>query len=143
MPKQEKIKKVVCLNLKKDSDLLKSVENYCIKENIKVGFLVIIGALQKAQISYYDQKRKKYSLRFLKKPLEIVSCFGNISIKNNKPFVHAHIALADNKSNVYGGHLREGCVVFAGECFIFKLEGKLLKRKFNEETGLFLWDFFD
>lgn len=143
MAKIEKIKKIICLNLKKDSDLLKSIENYCTKENIKIGFLFAIGALKEAKISYYDQKKKKYFLRFLKKPLEIVSCLGNISLKNNKPFVHAHITLADRKNNTYGGHANEGCIVFAAECFIFQLEDNLLKRKFNEETGLFLWDFFN
>ena len=139
--KQQKIKKLVWVDIKKDEDLLKSVSDYCLENDIKLGFIAVIGALQKAKFGYYNQKEKKYEEISMDKPLEIVHCLGNVSIRNDKPFVHAHISVADEKGSVFGGHLNEGCIVFAAECAIFELEGDLLKRKFNEPTGLFLWDF--
>jgi len=139
--KQQKINKVRWVNIKYGDDLLRAILNYCLKNNIKIGFISAIGALQKVNFGYYNQKEKKYYENSLEKPVEIVSCLGNISIKDGKPFIHAHLSVADDKGNVFGGHLNEGSIVFACECAIFELEGDLLERKFDEITGLSLWDF--
>jgi len=139
--KQQKINKLTWIDIKYGDDLLKSVSGYCLENDIKIGFISVIGALRKAKFGYYNQKEKKYYENAIEEPVEIISCLGNISIKDGKPFVHAHISVADSKGNVFGGHLNEGCIVFACECAIFKLEGDSLERKFDELTGLSLWDF--
>jgi len=64
---------------------------------------------------------------------------GNVSLKDNSPFVHAHITLADKKANAYGGHLASGTVVFACEFMLEVFDGPVLQRDFDETTGLFLW----
>lgn len=137
---RQKIKRVIWINLQYGQDLLGALSDFCLKNNIKNGFVAVIGALQRAKIAYYDQKKKKYLENSIEKPLEIVSCLGNISIKNKKPFLHLHIALADKKGKVFGGHLKEGCIIFAGEGAIFQTQGDLLERKFDKRTNLFLWN---
>lgn len=139
--KQQKINKVSWLELKQGDDLLKTVSAYFLKNDIKAGLVMVIGALQKAKFSYYEQKEKKFYPRSIDGPVEIISCLGNVSLKNDKPFVHAHLAVADSQGRVLGGHLEEGCIVFAAECSIFEMEGDLLSRKFDENTGLFLFEF--
>lgn len=139
--RQQKIKRLVWVHIEHGDDLLKAISGYCIENKIKAGIVSVIGALQKARFGYYNQKEKKYYENSLNEPVEIVTCWGNISIKDGKPFAHAHISVADNKGNVFGGHLNEGCIVFAAECVIFELKGDSLKREFDETTGLFLWDF--
>ena len=139
--KQQKINKIIWLEVKHGEDLLKSITDFCIEKNIKSGFISVIGALQKAKFGYYSQGEKKYYENTKDEPVEIISGLGNISVKEGKPFVHIHISVADNKGNVFGGHLNPGCIVFAAECAIFELEGDLLERKFDEVTGLSLWDF--
>lgn len=139
--KHQDIKDVIWLELKHGDDLLKTISNFCLKHNINAGLVMVIGALQEARFSYYDQKEKKYRENSTNEPVEIVSCVGNISMKNGQPFVHAHIVFANSRGNVSGGHLTEGCVVFAGECAILKSEGELLERKPDQLTGLSLWDF--
>ena len=138
--KIKKIKRVILVPLKYGDDLLKAVSDFCIKNNIEMGFVYLIGALQKARFSYFNQKEKKYEENSIEEPTEIVSCLGNISIKQRKPFVHLHISLADSKGNVFGGHLNEGSIIFAAECFIFELKGDKLERKLDESSNLFLWD---
>ena len=139
--RQQTIKRVIWVEVKYGDDLLKTISTACLENNIKSGFITVIGALQKAKFGYYSQKEKRYRENSIKEPLEIISGLGNVSIKDGKPFVHLHISLADKKGNVFGGHLNEGCIVFAAECAIFELEGDKLKRKFDELTGLSLWDF--
>jgi hypothetical protein len=99
-----------------------------------------IGAVQKATIAYYDQKQIKYRDIMLNEPMEIVSLHGNVSLKDGKPFVHAHVVLGDEKGNVRGGHLLPGGTpVFACELTIDEFDGPELVREFDEITGLALW----
>ena len=139
--KEQKLKKFTWVNIKHGDDLLKSISEYCQENDIKSGFISVIGALQKAKFGYYNQREKKYYENTVDEPVEIVSCLGNISLKNGKSFVHAHISVAKADGNVFGGHLNEGCIVFAAECVIFELTGDLLERKFDDLTGLSLWEF--
>jgi len=64
---------------------------------------------------------------------------GNVSLKDGEPFVHAHAVLSDEKGNTRAGHLLEG-IVFAAEVHLSQLEGPKLERKYDEVTGLSLWD---
>jgi predicted DNA-binding protein with PD1-like motif len=125
---------------KTNSDLLKELTEFCIKEKITLGTFQVIGAVKSAKMGYYHQKKQRYiDCVNLKKKLEITSCLGNVSIKDNEIFVHAHIALADLKGVCYGGHLMPGTIIFAAEYYIKELTGAKLIREFDQETGLNLW----
>ena len=139
--KEQRIKRVTWIKVRHGEDLLKALTDYCLENNVQLGFISIIGALQRVNFNYYHQKEKKYYKNSIEEPVEIVSCAGNVSMKEGKPFIHAHLAVADRKGNVFGGHLEEGTIVFAAECVLFELEGDLMERKFDKTTGLFLWDF--
>lgn len=128
-----------------NSDLLKEINKFCIENNITTGQISIIGAVKKLSVGFYLQNEKRYiSLdkiaKFADKPMEIVSCSGNISIKDNKPFAHVHIIGSDFDGATFGGHLTEGAVVFAAEFIIHSFEGKLLRRGLDEQTRLPLWE---
>ena len=79
--------------------------------------------------------------RFLEinKNLEISSLTGNVSVRNDKPMVHAHITLSDHNGNAYGGHLAEGTIVFACEFVMDIYDGPQYLRDYDETTGLPLW----
>ena len=141
MKKEQTIKKLVWVEIKYGEDLLKAITDYCLENDIKTGFVSAIGSLQNVKFGYYNQKEKKYYENSIDEPVEIISCLGNVSIKEGKLFVHAHLSVSDEKGNMFGGHLNEGCIVFACECAIWELEGDALERKFDETTGLSLWDF--
>ena len=122
------------------SDLLLSLTEICKKENIQLGIFTLIGAVTRAHLGYYDQDSKKYTecVELIKK-LEIISCTGNISLKDGEIFVHAHITLADHQGQCYGGHLLRGATIFAAEYHIIELTGAVLERENDPETGLSLW----
>lgn len=121
------------------ADLLQTLTEFCVAHGIMLGRVEAIGAVQKARIAFYDQSARKYEHMELARPLEIVKLAGNISVKDDRPFVHAHVALADRDGRVYGGHLAEGNIVFACECIIEAYTAAPLERAFDETTGLGLW----
>ncbi len=126
-------------NLDYGSDLLNSITYTCEKENIVLGRLELIGAVQRARIGYYLQDKKIYKSSELNEPMEITSLIGNISLKDRKPFVHAHINLANIEGKVCGGHLLEGTIVFAAEFMIQTFEGPEFIRTLDDHTKLALW----
>jgi predicted DNA-binding protein with PD1-like motif len=120
-------------------DLLEEMIALCIKENITLGRVEGIGAVQRARVGYYNQAAREYQYIEFNGHLEITNLVGNISIKDNKPFVHAHVTLADEKGNAFGGHLAQGTVIFACEIIVHAFEGPKLTRSYDETTGLPLW----
>jgi hypothetical protein len=121
-------------------DLLQGILKVAKKENITLGRVEAIGALQRATISYYYQDIKKYDSITFDEPMEIISLLGNISIKDGEPMVHAHVSLGNSKGQLFGGHLASESIVFACEFILFPLTGEKFERRLDEQTGLFLWD---
>ncbi len=121
------------------SDLLESVQQFAAKENIKCARVEIIGAVERAVISYYNQDKRVYQDIEFDQHLEILSCLGNLSLRDNEPAAHLHVTLGDSKGHLFGGHLQKGTVVFAGEFVIEEIIGPDLRREHDPETDLPLW----
>ena len=131
--------KELMVRLRQDADLIQSITELASSKGIEAGSFTVIGALKRAKLGYYYQKNRKYREMGVESPHELVSCVGNLSLSEGKPFVHAHVVLADEKGNTKAGHLLEG-IVFAAEVHLRQLEGPKLERKYDEVTGLWLWE---
>lgn len=126
--------------LQKGDDLLLALTKECEAAGITLGEVRAIGAVSRARVGYYDQHSRQYTYVDLGMPLEILSLKGNVSVKDGRPFVHAHITLGDSDGRAFGGHLAEGTIVFAAEFVIQEyLSKERFERRFDEETGLYLW----
>ncbi len=121
-------------------DLINSIEEFCKKASIRMAAFSVIGAVSSYTIGAYDQKQQVYVTFTEKAPLEIVSCTGNVSLKEGKPFIHAHILLADEHGKTIGGHLFSETVIYAGEINLQELTGKPMERNYDNDTGLMLWE---
>jgi len=121
------------------SDLLEALTALCTEQNLNGGVLSAIGAVTNATVGFYDQEAKRYVTVSLDEPLEIAHLAGNVSIKDGKPFVHAHVVLSRENGEAIAGHLMSPTPVFACEAFIMELGGEPLVREFDELTGLTLW----
>lgn len=144
MQKEYSLKKVIAYRLPHNADLLEELNSFCLKNNIRNGHISVIGAAKQAKLSFYKQDERKYidieNQNFdNNQPLEIVSASGNVSIRDDKPFVHLHVIVADKDGNCIGGHLVKGTTIFAGEAIIQQFEGEDLVRSFDKETDLWLW----
>lgn len=129
-----------CLLVRLDhgADIVKQISDLLDKEKIEVATFCAIGALAEADIAYYDQVSHEYKKISINEPVELVSCTGNVSLRDGRPFLHAHAALTLSDGKVMGGHLTSGRV-FAAEAFVQELLGEPLIREHDSATGLYLW----
>lgn len=135
---QSKLGRIVFARLSEGEDLLEAVNLVAEKSRITAGFFILIGTLRKANLGFYRQR--KYETIKIDGPVEIVSCMGNIALKQNKPFVHAHMSVSNDKGEVMGGHVMPGCTIDAtGELVLIEAADTRLQKKLDEKTQLFLW----
>ena len=128
--------------LAKGEDLLAALENCTREHGITLGEVKAIGAVSQARVGYYNQTERQYYYLDLAQPLEILALTGNISLRDGKPMIHAHITLGNNEGQAFGGHLAEGTLVFACEFIIQEYQSATpLVRQMDEPTGLFLWPY--
>jgi len=125
--------------LPQGADLLQGISQILFEWNITSGTIHIIGAVHKAMFGYYDQQDRKYVTLSMDEEAEILSCTGNITLKEGKPFAHLHIMLADAEGKAFGGHLLEGTEVFVAEYLIEEWDGAPLIREQDPATGLYLF----
>lgn len=135
---EAKAGRIIFARLFEDEDLLEAITQTAKKGGVKAGFFLLIGTLKKVKMGFYQEGC--YQLVELTEPLEIVSCTGNISRREDKPFVHAHIAVSNRKGEVFGGHVLPDCIIAAtGELVIFEALSVNLQRRLDEKSGLYLW----
>ena len=136
---QSKTKNVVFARLFEGEELLETITSTALKNHINSGFFFLIGTLKKAVLGFY--KEGKYIPKEIRGPLEIASCTGNISIKENDELVvHGHIVVTDIDCKAFGGHILEGCLVDATvELVLVEAESSSLRRRLDPERNLFLW----
>lgn len=129
--------RTIFARLAEGEDLLDSATVVAKTAEVRAGFFFLIGTLKKANLGFF--REGKYETTEMIAPLEIVSCLGNLSIKDEKVFAHAHLVVSDEKGNAYGGHAMPGCLIgVTGELILFETTGIKLSRRFDKKTKLFL-----
>lgn len=121
-----------------DAEIISQIADLAKREEIATGAFSVIGALKQAELACYDQTAHEYRTITVKGPVELVSAWGNVSLRDGQPFVHAHAVLADSEGRTRGGHLMKG-EVFAAELCLQELVGEPLIREHDPATGLYLW----
>ena len=125
--------------LETGSDLVGEIERFCAEQGVVAAQVTVIGAVRQARYAYYEQNDRRYRELGSRTHHEIVGFTGNVSLKDDRPFLHAHATFADAAGETVGGHLLHGCEVFAAEVMIREMSGASLVRMPDEETGLALW----
>ncbi|MSM39813.1 MAG: DUF296 domain-containing protein [Geobacter sp.] len=122
-------------------DLLRELNRCAAAQDIQAGTVQVIGSLSRARLSFFDQKIRAYQELDFDAPHEIVSGCGTISLRDDKPTVHLHLAVAGSDGRVMGGHCLEGCTVFAVEFVMVPFRGEAPRRGIDAgDTGLLLWE---
>lgn len=125
--------------LETGSDLVAEIERFCLEHDVLAAQVTVVGAVRRARYAYYEQDDHRYLELASDAHHEIVGFIGNISLRDDRPFLHAHATFADASGATVGGHLLHGTVVFAAEVMIREVTGVTLVRTQDEETGLALW----
>lgn len=122
------------LRLSRGEEIISSLKNFAQKNKIPSGLLWGIGAMENVEIGYFYDKKKDYLKKNFKKSMEILNLTGSISILNNKPYIHIHCTLSDEKLKCFGGHLFSGKITATAEIYIFKLKRKIYRIKEENES---------
>lgn len=121
-------------------DVLETITQVAKNARVSAGFFMLIGTLKTAKLGFF--KEGTYETIEMNQPLEIVSCLGNISIKEGNVLAHAHMTVSNKSGQVFGGHVMPGCAIgVTGELAIVEAKGVKLHRRFDPETGLSLLSF--
>ena len=121
------------------SDLVEEIERLCAEQGVLAAQVTVIGAVRRASYAYYEQDDHRYLELESATHHEVVGFVGNVSLRDDHPFLHAHATFADATGATVGGHLLRGCEVFAAEVMIRELVDVSLVRAHDEQTGLALW----
>ncbi len=123
----------ISFRLKPGKLLKEEIENYAVTHNILAGCLLsIVGGLDKTVLRMADATPESQIIKTWEEPVEIVSGTGTISNEG----CHLHISVSDSHGNVFGGHLKDGCVVkFTAEVVLLVFEDVVYKRLPDSATG--------
>ena len=120
-------------------DLLEEIEAFAAEHDLRAAWVSVVGALSRSAYAYYNQTTRQYKEMASPRHHELFGFVGNLSMRDGKPFLHAHAGVADINGEVVGGHLLHGCTVWVAEVEIRELLGVELVRELDELTGLALW----
>ena len=135
----KKVENQYILKIEKGELVHASIHEFCNENGIKNASLEGIGAVEWVRCGYYDRDTKEYLFKETEEVVEVVSYLGNVMIKEDSIFVHAHGSFSDESNVMFGGHVDEMRVGVVMEIILKPLSSKI-ERKFDEEIGLYLMD---
>jgi predicted DNA-binding protein with PD1-like motif len=118
-------------------DWREQIETLAREEDVEAGWFNAMGAVQDAEIWFYDQEDEEYRPTSFDEPLEVAACVGNIALLDDDVFAHTHAVFSRPDGETLAGHL-DSATVFAGEVYLRAFEESLV-REYDERTGLDLW----
>lgn len=131
---------IYMVSLKNQSDIVESLTDFIISQNIQAGEVTGIGAVSEATLRFFTPSTKNYADKTFKEQMEVTNISGNVSVIEGKPMLHLHITLGREDYSALAGHLLEAKILGAAEFIFYPLNTRVVKVK-NEETGINLYDF--
>jgi len=138
------------------ADWRAEIESLADDEDIDAAFFYGLGAVEDAEVWFYDQERQEYDAITFPEPLEVAACVGNISwlgvseprsdgssgeqreSDGGERFAHTHAVLSRADGEALAGHLNSA-TVWAGELYVRAFD-TTLERVHDEPTDLDLWE---
>ena len=121
--------------LEQGESIMAKLTQFCKDHRIINGQISGIGAIKEIELGTYNLKNQEYITHKIHDIWELTSYQANIQLKDEEPFIHAHINISDHDLTAKGGHLFEAKVAVVGE-FILRIINSSGKRVFNPEIGL-------
>jgi len=120
--------RIIIGKVEPDEDLMDSIIKMVKKHNIKSGFINGIGALKKFTLGYFEIDTKNYKMETFNENVELITCMGNITYKDDEPIIHLHVSLGRRDYSIIGGHLSKPSIVsVTGEVSIFETDKKFYR----------------
>lgn len=121
-------------------EIMSGLTDFAKREDLKGGHLSGIGALQSAELAFFDRSKRDYVGIAINDQVECLSLNGTIGLVDGEPMLHVHCVVGYPDGSVKGGHVVEAIVWPTMEVFLTESTEALPKSK-DEESGLELFDF--
>jgi uncharacterized protein len=131
--------KTYLLVFDKGEEVRKGLLAFARKNRLVGGHFSAIGAVSQASLGFFDRQKKDYLRIAQNEQAEVLSLVGNLALKDDRPFFHAHVVLGLPDGSTRGGHLFEATVWPTLE-LVFTTATRPVRRKTDRETGLTLLD---
>lgn len=135
----ERNQDVILLRLEIGEEVVSVLQSFAEANGIESAQVSAIGAINDFELGYYVIGEKKYTRKKFEVNAELISCLGNLALREGKAFAHLHVSASLPDYSVVGGHFFSGRVSATVEAFIRPF-GKRIQRVFDERTGLYLLD---
>jgi predicted DNA-binding protein with PD1-like motif len=137
--KYRKIAGGYLVRLDRGEEAMETLASFAAENKIPCGVLSGIGAVRNLELGYFDTRAGKYRRRQIRKTVEVVNLYGNISYLDKKPFIHIHMTVAGPDQKLLGGHFFRGTVAVTLEIHI-RVIAKRLNRIHDPKIGFNFWD---
>ena len=128
------------VRIDRGEEVIEQLTKFCRQENIPSAGVYGIGAADRVVIGLYSVANRQYRKTELTGEMEITSLVGNISQKDQEPYLHLHINVCNQEMKILGGHLNECHISATCELIVTPGEGGI-GRELDPQTGLNLYQF--
>lgn len=132
----------VVLRLDRGEMVTGMLEEYLNRDGIRGGTVTGLGGVEDVELGYYDLASRTYQRRRVEGIVELVTYSGNISMLDDRPFIHAHAVVSGPDFKPYSGHFFDARVALTGE-FVIRPADWSIERRHDAATGLNLMDIVD
>ena len=120
--KETSVNRVIIAKVEPNEDIFDAIKEVIKKHEVKSGLINIIGALKKITIGFFNIDKKEYNFKTFDEDVELISCMGNISYKDNEPIIHLHVSIGMEDYTIIGGHLTQPSIVsVTAEIYIYEI----------------------
>jgi len=130
----------ISVRLDDRDEIIDTLQSICKVERVESALITGIGAARHVEIGHWDPKEKKYEVKKIDGPLEIISLNGNVTMMNGEPVIHLHIAVGTSDFSTKSGHLMRADICPTCEITLLPIETKITREK-DEAVGLNLQKF--
>jgi hypothetical protein len=123
--------------LAKGSSVTEEIIRIAAAEGIRTATVEAIGGVDRLTIAYYNREKRSYDEHRYEEFLEVTSLFGNLTTRDERPFLHVHGNFGRRDMSVIGGHVISASVFPTLEAVLTPTTNIALRR-LDEETRLTL-----
>lgn len=131
--------RTIAMILDPDDEVVEQLRRFVQEHEIAAARFTAIGAFSSATLGFFDLQRQDYLRIDVSEQVEVLSMTGDVSLKDGKPDVHAHVVLGRRDGSTVGGHLLEARVRPTLELMLVE-SPRYLARSYRPEFGLPLID---
>ena len=122
-------------SLKAGAKVPGAIQAIAAREKIRTARVEAIGGVSKLTLAYFNHNTKRYEEHEYEEFLEVTSLLGNITLKDGRPFLHAHGNFGRKDQSVVGGHVVSATAFPFLEVVMTPTTNVALKR-FEESMGM-------